>query len=112
MNSNDLNEMLEEYGGEKILGEDSYKTPVPSTPDTCITNTVSCPTPDERILFGDFVVEEWKGLPQLTLGLIKPDGMKFLKEIEKRINDAGFGIVQVSLAARSKTQKKSNEFFR
>ncbi|KAK6633816.1 hypothetical protein RUM44_004423 [Polyplax serrata] len=83
------------FGGEEnILGEDSFKTPVPSTPDTCITSTLSCATPKETVLIGDFELEACKGLPQVTLGLLKPDGMKFRKEIEGRMKEDGFDIIQ------------------
>ena len=78
-------------------GEDSYLTPQPPTPDTYVTNTLSCPTLDQEVLYGDFDIEtKFKCLPQLTLAIIKPDGMKYVKEIEKKIKDAGFDVVQVS----------------
>ncbi|EEB16494.1 nucleoside diphosphate kinase, putative [Pediculus humanus corporis] len=86
-------------------GEDSYLTPQPPTPDTYVTNTLSCPTLDQEVLYGDFDIEtKFKCLPQLTLAIIKPDGMKYVKEIEKKIKDAGFDVVQSRLLQLSPEQ--------
>lgn len=94
--------MLEELKNEEepgeIVPEDAYKY---STPDSVWTPT-ACPDSEHTsIVRGDFRLDTGEtSCPDLTLGLIKPDGMEHLSEIERLIREEGFYVVQVSPCRR------------
>lgn len=91
---------LDDVGSEE-LGEAEEESPEEeaplSSPDSLVTNTVTLPSPDPSVLHGDYQMEDYKGLPELTLALIKPDGMEHVIGIERRMRNEGFNIVQVGL---------------
>lgn len=99
----------DETNYEVFHGEASYKTPTLSSDDSCTTSTLTSVSEEKKILIGDFDMCFGKGLPELTLGLIKPDGMKYYHEIERRIKNEGFDIIQVRVFYGSTTKTKGTE---
>lgn len=82
---------------EKFKIEGSpFKTPEgATTPDSFTTKTLSSGGSERTIFKGDFVSEINRQSPEITLALIKPDGIAHLKKIDKIIRAHGFDIIQV-----------------
>ncbi|KAL0281350.1 UNVERIFIED_CONTAM: hypothetical protein PYX00_002361 [Menopon gallinae] len=86
-------------------GEDMYNYQTPPVPDSFWTPTVCPESEHPYIIRGDFRMDpEIKCSPDLTLALIKPDGMKYLDEIESLIREQGFYVVQRRLVHLSPEQ--------
>lgn len=89
-------EKTNETISDQILNpEESYKTPQSSTRDSITCKAESLAGTEKTVLKADFLLELNRKSPELTLAIIKPDGMKYLQKIDKIIRNEGFNIVQV-----------------